>query len=146
MLNTLVRSVMVGVSTFCFITLSTTAAQAQTSEPALTNLVAIGPVQPMAALLPLESRTLNIETQRVGLDQVADNFNQQMAMDRAIAANPMGTFLKSLPLLSNFVDETGKLDMATDVDMGINLPISVDVSNVMGRTGLVLSTDFTLED
>jgi hypothetical protein len=139
--NMLFRSFMVGV---CFAAVSAISsaispvAQAQTSSLD----------QPMASLLPLEARfsvrTLSAEEQPISLDQAADSFNQQMMTDRAIAANPMGQFLKSLPLVSDFVDETGSLDIGTDFDMGANLPISVDLGNVMGNTGLVFSTDFKL--
>lgn len=135
--NMLVRSFMVGV---CFVAVSAISpvAQAQTSSSD----------RPMALLLPLEARfslrTLSTEAQPMSLDKAADTFNQQMVTDRAIAANPMGQFLQSLPLISDLVDETGNLDLGTDFDMGTNLPISVDLGNVMGNTGLVFSTDFKL--
>jgi hypothetical protein len=137
MLNTFVRPVMVGVSTLCFVTLSAILPE---------KILAVEPAQSMALLLPLEARSLSIEPHKVALDRFADTFNAQMNADRAIAANPMGTFLESLPLLSNFVDETGNLNLAADIDMDLDLPISVDVGSVMGATGLVLSTDFTLAD
>jgi hypothetical protein len=135
--NMLVRSLMVGV---CFAAVSAISPVAQAQTSSLD--------QPMASLLPLEARfslrTLSTEAQPMSLDKAADTFNQNMVTDRAIAANPMGQFLQSLPLISDFVDETGHLDLGTDFDMGTNLPISVDLGNVMGNTGLVFSTDFKL--
>jgi hypothetical protein len=135
--NMLVRSLMGGV---CFAAVSAISPVAQAQTSSLN--------QPMASLLPLEARfslrTLSTEAQPMSLDKAADTFNQNMVTDRAIAANPMGQFLQSLPLISDFVDETGHLDLGTDFDMGTNLPISVDLGNVMGNTGLVFSTDFKL--
>jgi hypothetical protein len=135
--NMLVRFLIVG-GCFAAVSAISPVAQAQTSSLD----------QPMASLLPLEARfslrTLSTEAQPMSLDKAADTFNQNMVTDRAIAANPMGQFLQSLPLISDFVDETGHLDLGTDFDMGSNLPISVDLGNVMGNTGLVFSTDFKL--
>ncbi len=135
MLNTLVRPVMVGASTFCFVALSAVLPG---------KILAVEPAQPIALLLPLESRSMSVETQAVALDQFADTFNQQMDADRVIADQPMRSLLASIPLLSDFVNDAGKLDLDADLDIGMNFPISVDVSNVMGKTGLIVSADFNL--
>ena len=88
---------------------------------------------PTYDLLPLTARKLEAPSRAVGLEQVSDILNAQIKSDRLTQAP--GLSLDSIPLIGDLVDETGNLDM------GINLPFDMSIDNVMGETGLVLSTE-----
>ena len=87
-------------------------------------------------LLPLTSQTLSVPNQSAELAQISEMLNAQMVRDRQPDENHLQ--IDSLPIIGDLVDEAGNLDM------GINLPFDMSISDVMGETGLVLRTDFTV--
>ena len=76
--------------------------------------------------------------QSVGLDQVSDTLNDQIESDQQ--ANTKDSLpLDSLPIIGELMDESGNFDI------GIDLPFDVSINDVMGETGLIFSTDFTVD-
>ncbi len=167
--NTIVCRLMLGASTFCFFKVCGIAPQAQAQNIAVdpvtsnsgvsssvtSNAKALKPqasalvhdtalnqglTRSSMQLMPSVALSLNTAVQRVRLAQVANGLNQQMAMERAIAAEPVGLQFSDLPmvkdLVKDLVDDSGNLDIAK------GLPFSVGLGDVMGQTGIVLSTDF----
>ena len=89
-------------------------------------------------LLPLSARAMDAPRQSVGLDQVSDTLNDQIESDQQ--ANTKDSLpLDSLPIIGELMDESGNFDI------GIDLPFDVSINDVMGETGLIFSTDFTVD-
>jgi hypothetical protein len=125
----------------------TPSAVAQTSVP----VTALSPVvsdisepmtRPVPLEMPLETQSTSIEKQRAELDQAADNFNQQRGVDSAIGSDAIAQFLESIPFINDFINESGKFAVGSNLETGTNFPISFDLGDVMGNTGLIVSTDF----
>ena len=93
--------------------------------------------RPVESLLPLQTRSIETPGQPVALDRVADDMNTQIAAEQARLNEPVGLQLKDIPLVRDLIDESGSFDMS-----GGSLPVSVGMGRVVGRTGVVLSTDF----
>ena len=91
-----------------------------------------------ADLLPLTSRHMAVTRERVGLIQVSNTLNERIEQSRH-AGREGGIQLDSIPIVGDLLDDAGNLDI------GINLPFDVSIDDVMGETGLVLSTDFTVD-
>ncbi|MEL6814071.1 MAG: hypothetical protein AAFP03_04560 [Cyanobacteria bacterium J06598_3] len=134
MIKTIARHLLgrliVGASTFCFIPLLATAAQAQANPShAMSDSAAI------AAWQPLEARTFVIE-EDVSLDHVSDSINSRLSGEETVATKSVGIDIESLPLVSEFLDEDGNFDLG--------LPFSVDISDLMGESYFMVGTDFSL--
>lgn len=104
-------------------------------SPAATTDSATGSAT--SELLPLTARTVGIPSEPMSLEQISDAFNMQMESNRYAEMNRGGQ-LDSLPIIGDLLDESGNLDV------GIDLPFDMSISDVMGETGLVFSTDFTV--
>lgn len=122
-----------GVSLLCALGLLMGAAPAQAQLAEDTGLTQ----STTDKLMPLTARQMGLPSEPVGLEQVSDTFNAQMESDRQDKAE--GLQLDTLPIIGDLVDESGHLNM------GVDLPFEMSISDVMGETGLVLSTDFTVD-
>lgn len=89
-------------------------------------------------LLPLTARRIESPSESIALDQVSESLNVQIENSRDTDTN-QGFQLGSLPIIGDLLDEAGNLDM------GIDLPFDMTIGDVMGETGLVFSTDFTVD-
>lgn len=132
----LIYRLIAGASAFCLVHSVSAAACAQVSVPQMKTSV---PDQPVNALLFLEARTIEVESRSNSLSEAADNINAGFAIAQSPQTQPAGFALDSLPLISGLLDEAGNFDL------GMDLPVSFNVGSVMGETGLILSTDFTMD-
>lgn len=96
--------------------------------------------RPVDSLLPLRTRTIEATGENVGYEEVADTMNTQIAEEQARLNEPVGLQLESIPIVNELINAAGELD--TSFKMGGGVPLSVGVGDVMGNTGVVLSTDF----
>ena len=110
------------------------------STPAVSTPVISAPAQSAThELLPLTTRQLDIPGEPLGLEQVSKTVNAQIDSNRHSEQMAERLQLETLPLIGELLDESGNLDI------GVDLPFDMSISNVMGETGLVLSTDFTVD-
>ncbi len=70
------------------------------------------------------------------LAAIAHSINAQIAAERGVDSEPVGVVLTSLPIVGDLLNEDGSFDM------GMDLPLVVNVGDVMGQTGMVLSITF----
>ncbi len=89
------------------------------------------------SLLPLEPTSFAVDGETLPLDAIASNINNQVATDIAESEEVVGITLEDIPIVRDFVDEEGDMDMT-----GGGLPVSVGVSSFMDAYGVVVSTDF----
>lgn len=136
MLKKFVCRAVAGVSTFCLVYSVSAAAFAQVSAPQVKTSV---PGQPMNALMFLEARTIEVESPFNELDDVAQSMNAGFAIAQSPQTQPEGFTLDSLPLIGDLLNAEG------NIDLGMELPVSLNVGSVLGETGLILSTDFTMD-
>ena len=132
MLKQFVYRMIAGVSTFCLVHAASTVVYAQENDAQVSSAESN---QLVDFLLPLDARTIEIESQPEGLDTVAHRIN----VGFAIAHTPPTEPAYSLPIIGDLIDAEGNFDW------GIDLPVSFNFGNVEGETGLVLSTDFALD-
>ncbi|MEL6938810.1 MAG: hypothetical protein AAFO84_06415 [Cyanobacteria bacterium J06598_1] len=93
--------------------------------------------EPSLALLPLEETSFSFGNNALPLEAIATDLNTQVAIDIAKLEEVEGLTLEDIPIIRDFVDEKGNMDMT-----GGSLPVSVGVSNFMEAYGVVVSTDF----
>lgn len=89
-------------------------------------------------LLPLFPRYVEAPEPALSLDTIAADINGQLFHHRPLATAP-GLDIESLPIIGELIDEAGNFDW------GMSLPISIDLGNVMGQTGLIFSADFATD-
>ena len=132
MLKTLVRPLTVGASTFLIFQLVGSAHTAIAQTPS--------PLNP--SLWPLEARTFELQSNTPELDAVSNAINHQMADESSAEAESKSLNLEDLPIIGDFVDDF--VDEEGNFDWGVDLPMDVSVGDVVGETGVILSTDFTV--
>lgn len=130
MMKTLARRLIVGAFTLCSIQVLFTAGAAIAQPLPQSH-------SDSDALFPLEMRSFAIESEALTLDMAGDRINTQFAKERAIAQETAGLDIEELPIIGELLDEEGNFDW------GMDLPFSVEIGDVMGETGLVLSTDLS---
>ncbi|MGC1310354.1 MAG: hypothetical protein WA885_24250 [Phormidesmis sp.] len=128
MLKTFVHHLIFGMSAFCC-TQTLAAVHSPTAQ---------AQARPTASLLPLQPRTFEIE-EGISFEAVSEGINTDMADSQFLKTSQPGLALDSLPLIGDLLDEEGNFDW------GMNLPMTVNLGDVMGETGLVLGTDFSVE-
>lgn len=138
MLKTSVCSLIAGASTFCAIQLLG-AGPVWAQTPVSTVLE---PDLSVTSLLPLEAGTVAVG--EVGVDaiahqRIADSINAQFAGDQTSAAESTDLTLSEIPIIGEFLDEEGNFDW------GMDLPISVNLGDVMGDYGLIVGADFAMK-
>ena len=89
-------------------------------------------------LLPLEPVTMTVTHDAGRLDAVAQDMNTQMVAARSQPEEPTGFSLEQLPIVGDLVDEEGNFDW------GMDLPVSVNVGDVLGSYGVTVDMDFSL--
>ena len=89
-------------------------------------------------LLPLEPMSMAVTADAPQLDVIADSMNTQMADARSQPEEPTGFSLEQLPIVGDLVDEKGNFDW------GMDLPVSVNVGDVLGSYGVTVDMDFSL--
>ncbi len=89
------------------------------------------------ALLPLQPMGMTATFSTVQLDAAARDINTQMVARSQLQAS-VGFSLDQLPIVGELVDEKGNFDW------GMELPISVNVGDVLGSYGVTVGTDFSL--
>ncbi len=136
MLRKFIYRMVAGASAFCLVHSISAAAFAQVSVPQVKTL---GPDQSMNALLFLEARTVEVENPSNELDDVAQSMNAGFAIAQSPQTQPADFALSSLPIIGELLNAEG------NIDFGMELPVSFNVGSVMGETGLILSTDFTMD-
>ncbi len=124
-----------GVSAFCLVQSVSAIACAQKITP---QIKPSGPDPSVGSLLPLEARTVEIESQSDSLESTAQTINAGFAIAHSSQSQSVGLALDSLPLIGDLINAKG-------FDWGMDLPLSFNVGSVMGETGLILSTDFTMD-
>ncbi|MEO0645002.1 MAG: hypothetical protein AAFZ17_02410 [Cyanobacteria bacterium J06650_10] len=87
-------------------------------------------------LLPLTAARVETTHHALPLDEVNTQINEQIAIAREQPTEAEGLSFDQIPLINELLDEEGNFDM------GIELPFSVSVTDVMGSYGMVLSADF----
>jgi len=90
------------------------------------------------ALLPLTPMRVSAPHAARRLDVVADSMNTQIADVRAQPDEPLGFSLEQLPIVGELVDEKGNFDW------GVDLPVSINVGDVLGAYGVTVDMDFKL--
>ena len=139
MIKTLIRRLIIGASTLCAFQVFVVAGSAL-AQTALTDGQATSQAsshQTRADLLPLETMSFEVESEAMEMEDVSDRINTQFSDEHTEPDEPEGFNVKSLPIIGELVDEEGNFDW------GVELPFSVDIGDVEGSTGVVLSTDFT---
>ena len=135
-----VRRLLLGASIVCAVPmiLSAGAMQAQSlPDEAITD--GMPPIaEDSLVLLPLQSVSVSETYGAVPLDTIADDMNAQMADARSQPQEPTGFSLDQLPIVSDLVDEEGNFDW------GMDLPVSINVSDVLGAYGVTVDMDFRL--
>lgn len=94
-----------------------------------------------ALLLPLEPGTMSIgevEIDAIARQSVADHINAGFADDQTTDESA-DLDLADIPIIGDLVDAEGNFDW------GMDLPISVNLGDLMGDYGLVLSADFAMD-
>lgn len=94
-------------------------------------------VESSLTLLPLTAAQFETTHHALPLDVVNTHLNKQIAIARNQPTEPEGLSFDQIPLINELLDDEGNLDM------GIELPFSVSVTDVMGSYGVVLSADFS---
>ncbi|MEL6470766.1 MAG: hypothetical protein AAFQ74_13640 [Cyanobacteria bacterium J06623_4] len=95
------------------------------------------------SLLPLETRYLENASATTPLDIVAETVNTQFAEAQAAAAAQaeIGVLqFEDIPVVGNVITETGELNM------NLNLPVSVSVGSVLGSYGIVIHQELSISD
>ena len=136
MLKQFVYRMIAGVSTFCLVHAASTVVYAQENDAQVSSAESN---QLVDFLLPLDARTIEIESQPEESATVAHRINVGFAIARTSPTEPAGLALDSLPIIGDLIDAEGNFDW------GIDLPVSFNLGNVEGETGLVLSTDFVMD-
>ncbi|MGI8934553.1 MAG: hypothetical protein ACR2FS_10815 [Phormidesmis sp.] len=137
MLKTSACRLIAGATTLCVVQmLSANRVWAQTSAPDVP-----APSQREALLLPLEPGTMAIgemEMDAITHQRVADSINAEFTDDPS-ADESANLNLADIPIIGDLLDAEGNFDW------GMDLPISVNLGNVMGDYGLVFSADFAMD-
>ncbi|MGB7085971.1 MAG: hypothetical protein WBD47_10485 [Phormidesmis sp.] len=131
MLKAFMRCLIVGASTLCVAQVFDATAQAQVASPPAD----MPANQSTSALFPLESRTFEIE-ETVNFDTVSESINNRTGRDSSAERKADELDMRSVPIIGELLDDEGNFDW------GVDLPVSFNVGNVMGQTGLVLGADF----
>lgn len=93
------------------------------------------------SLLPLETRYLEDASATTPLDIVAETVNTQFAEAQAAAEVQAEVGIlqfEDIPLLGDMITETGELNMS------LNLPVSISVGSVLGSYGIVIHQEFDI--
>ncbi|MEM9088835.1 MAG: hypothetical protein AAGC93_08840 [Cyanobacteria bacterium P01_F01_bin.53] len=137
MIKTLTRRLLIGASTLCpFSALFVAGSAFAQTAPAASPAHKQASHQTGDDLLPLDAASFEVESDAREMEDVSDRINTQFSDDQAMPDEPEGLNVKSLPIIGELVDEEGNFDW------GVELPFSVDIGDVEGSTGVVLSTDF----
>lgn len=124
-----------GASILCLVpTLSADSVWAQEPNPPVS-----GPLE--ALLLPLEPGKMavgEVEVDAIARQSVADRINAGFADDQTTGESA-DLDLAEIPIIGDLIDAEGNFDW------GMDLPISVNLGDVMGDYGLVLSADSAMD-
>ncbi|MGB3291625.1 MAG: hypothetical protein WBB01_01390 [Phormidesmis sp.] len=134
MLNKSIYRMVAGAFTFCLVHSVSTRVCAQEAAAQTETL----PELSVEFLLPLEARTVEIESRIDSLEAIAHTINTDFAIAQS-PTEPAGLALDSLPIIGELIDAEGNFDW------GIDLPIAFNVGSVMGDAGLILSADFAID-
>ncbi len=137
MLKTSVGSLIAGASTLCVLQLlGAGPVWAQTLVPTV-----LEPELSVTSLLPLEPETVAVGEVEIDVAvhrRIADNINARFVDDQTSAAESADLTLSEIPIIGEFLDEDGNFDW------GMDLPLSVNLGDVMGDYGLIVGADFAM--
>lgn len=119
-----------------FIAGACTVAVTLNAEVARAQTVSEASAASSLTLLPLTTARVEPTHHALPLDEVNTHINKQIAIAREQPTEAEGLSFDQIPLINELLDEEGNFDM------GIELPFSVSVTDVMGSYGVVLSADF----
>ena len=133
-INVLVRRLLWGATTFCVLAAALSAKSAQAQVFLLDDesdqlSVSTGLIESGPSELLQDSYRLSL---------ISDRMNTTAAHAQSQRSEVPGLALAELPLIGDMLDDSGNLDL------GIELPFSVNVTDVMGTYGMVLSADVSV--
>ena len=135
MLKVSIRRLLLGASVVCGMSMVLNAGAIQ-AEVLPNGALPVG--DDSLILLPLEPMSMAVTADAPQLDVIADSMNTQMADARSQPEEPTGFSLEQLPIVGDLVDEKGNFDW------GMDLPVSVNVGDVLGAYGVTVDMDFSL--